>query len=170
MKKYILPLFAFAALTVSCNKNLADYNVRDLNAGHLIGNWAYDQVYDDNNPGGLDVSKIKELQDDYISFRPGKRDGLIATGTGTISQGALLFWPTKPKDIDFTWRMDPNKLNTVIIEVWDADGKLIGGNTANIDGSNFRLDIISSFRTVLVNSSPEKQFYSTSYYCHQLPW
>lgn len=156
-------------LTIACNKNVADYNIRDLNAGHLIGNWGYNMIFDDNFPDGLDVTKIKALQDDYITFRPGPRDGLIATGTGTLSQGEMLYWPGKAKDIEFTWRMDPDKLNTVIIEVWDKDGKLIGGNTANIDGSNFKLDITSSFRTVLVNGYPTRQFYSTSYYCYQLP-
>lgn len=167
MKKYSLLLMAFALL--SCSKNVADYNVRDLNAGHLIGKWGYTMVFDGNNPVGLDVSKIKELQDDYIEFRPGPRAGLIATGSGTILQGDLLYWPSKAKVIDFTWRMDPEKLNTVIIEVWDKNGNLAGGNTANVDGSNFKLDITSSFRTVLVNGEPEKQFYSTSYFCHQLP-
>lgn len=170
MKKNTLLFIAIAFVATACSKNLADYNVRDLNAGHLIGNWAYTQVFDTNNPGGLDVSKIKALQDDQITFRPGPRAGLIATGSGTISQGDDLYWPTKAKIIDFTWRMDPDKLNTVIIEVWDKNGNLAGGNTANIDGSNFHLDITSSFRTVLVNGKPEKQFYSTSYYCYQLPW
>lgn len=162
-------LFVIVLLAAACNKNVADYNIRDLNAGHLIGNWAYATVFDGNNPEGLVVSKIKGLQDDRIIFRPGPRDGLIATGTGTISQGDLLYWPSKARDIEFTWRMDPDKLNTVIIEVWDKDGKLIGGNTANIDGSNFKLDLSSSFRTVLVNGQPTKQFYTTSYSCYQLP-
>jgi hypothetical protein len=56
--------------------------------------------------------------------------------------------------------MHPEKLNTVIIEVWEKDGNPVGGNTANIEGSNFKLGIISSVRTVRVKRSPEKQLYS----------
>jgi hypothetical protein len=166
MKKSLL--IAIIALT-SCTKNVADYNIRDINAGKLIGNWAYDNYFDDDNKEGIEISKVKALQDDHIDFYPGERIDNIAAGTGVISQGNALYWPGKAKDIPFTWRMDKDQLNTVIIEVWD-NGKLIGGNIANIDGSNMKLAIISSFKIVVKDGKQVKRFYSTSYYCHQLPW
>jgi hypothetical protein len=170
MRNYFLLLIAILILSTSCNKNVADYNIRDLNAGHLIGNWAYDMYYGEDYPDGLEVSKTPALQDDKIIFRAGGRDGLVAIGTGTISQGDNIFFPGKARDIDFTWRMDPDAINTVIIEVWDADHNLIGGNIANVDGSNNKLSIISSFKILVENGQRVKKFYSTSYYCHQLPW
>jgi len=172
MKKYSLLLLAIVLIAQSCTKNLnvADYNIRDINAGHLIGNWGYDSVYADDFPEGLIVSKTPGLQDDYIRFVPGQRIDNVAAGTGVISQGNSLFFADKGKDIPFTWRMDPDHLNTVIIEVWDQDHNLIGGNIANIDGSNSKLVIASAFKIVVVNGQQKRVFYSTSYYCHQLPW